>query len=375
MHDRRVLYIQYTDPAAYPPLEHSAHILADAGWDVQFVAIEPYGARGLQLRHHERISVARIGRRSGGTAGLVKYAAFGARTARIAQRFQPDWIYASDALSAPAAMLVRQLTGARIVYHEHDVPARANRTTQAWVMRARARLIAGADMLVVPSEGRRASLGSAGQRARVVWNCPMTNEVARAAPAAREDITLIYAGSISPDRLPASFVRALGLLPRNVRLRVVGYQTVGAPRYIDELIAVAREAGVAQRVEFRAPVDRRVLMENELGSCDIGIATINTVTGDESLRTMAGASNKAFDYMARGLPFLVNTEASWRDMFVSPGYAAACDPADPASIAAAVTPLLEHARRSEMGERARRKILSDWNYEKQFAPVLAAMSW
>jgi glycosyltransferase involved in cell wall biosynthesis len=374
MPDRRVLYIQYTDPAAYPPLEHSAHILADAGWNVQLVAITSYGARGMQMRKHERILITRVGGRSGGAGGLMKYAAFAARTARIAQRFRPAWIYASDALSAPAAMIAQKLTGARIVYHEHDVPARANSRTHAWVMRARDRLIAKADLLVVPSEGRRASIGSDGQRARVVWNCPMTDEVARVTPTPKEDVTLIYAGSISPDRLPASFVRALGLLPQYVRLRVVGYQTVGAPRYIDELIAVAHEAGVVQRVEFRAAVDRSQLMQNELGNCDIGIATINPLCEDESLRTMAGASNKAFDYMARGLPFLVNREASWHDLFVAPGYAAACDPSDPASIASAVTPLLDHTRRSQMGERGRRKILSDWNYEKQFALVLAAMS-
>jgi glycosyltransferase involved in cell wall biosynthesis len=375
MRERRVLYIQYTNPAAYPPLEHSAHILANAGWDVLFAGIESYGARELRLRAHERISVATVGGRSGGPGGLLKYVTFAARTARLAQRLRPTWIYASDALSAPAALLAAKLTGARIVYHEHDVPADARSTTHGMVMRARDRLIARADVLVVPAEGRRASLGHAGQRALVVWNCPMTDEVAPAVPHARDDFTMIYAGSISPDRVPVSFVRALSLLPENVRLRVIGYQTVGAPRYPEELRAVAHDTGVGQRVEVRGPVERRmILMENELGACDIGIATINTATEDVSLRTMVGASNKAFDYMARGLPFLVNTEAAWRDMFVSRGYAVACEPSDPASIAAAVAALLDQSRRREMGERARIRILSEWNYEKQFAPVLAAMS-
>jgi glycosyltransferase involved in cell wall biosynthesis len=373
MRDRRVLYIQYTDPAGYPPLEHSAHILAEAGWKVLLVAIESYGARGLKLRSHERISVVNTGGRSGGPGGLLKYCRFAARAARLARRFRPTWIYASDALSAPAALLARKLTGARLVYHEHDVPACARTATHGMMMRARDRLISAADVLVVPSEARRASLGSDAARARVVMNCPMTAEVAPAAPEARDTLTLVYAGSISPDRLPTSFVRALTLLPEHVRLRVIGYQTVGAPRYVDEILAAAREAGVTQRVELRAPVDRAVLMETELGSCDIGIATINAASRDESLQTMAGASNKAFDYMARGLPFLVNPEASWRDMFVTPGYAVACEPSDPASIAAAVMPLLDHARRAEMGECARSRILAGWNYEHQFAPVLEAM--
>ena len=31
---RRILYIQFTDPAVYPPLEHSSRLLADRGWEV-----------------------------------------------------------------------------------------------------------------------------------------------------------------------------------------------------------------------------------------------------------------------------------------------------------------------------------------------------
>ena len=48
---------------------------------------------------------------------------------------------------------------------------------------------------------------------------------------------------------------------------------------------------------------------------------------------MAGASNKPFDYMAAGLALLVSDQPDWRAMFVEPGYARACDPTDPSSIA------------------------------------------
>lgn len=33
----RILYIQYTNPAGYPPLEHSSRILAQADWEVLFL--------------------------------------------------------------------------------------------------------------------------------------------------------------------------------------------------------------------------------------------------------------------------------------------------------------------------------------------------
>lgn len=372
MTDRRVMYVQYTDPAGYPPLEHSAHMLADAGWRVLFAGIESFGV-GFKMSEHESIAMVRVSGRSGGAHGALKYALFAVATAVIARRFKPAWIYASDALSAPATLLARKVTGARVIYHEHDIPVPPANARNRAVMRAREKLIATADLLVVPAEGRKRALGPDGDSAKVVWNCPLPEEVTESVPAARDRITLVYAGSITRERLPASMIQALALLPPSVHLRIIGYQTVGAPNYVDELLAAARAAGVADRVMYAGAFERRVLMENELNACDIGIATAHTAGTDENMQTMAGASNKAFDYMARGLPILVTDDPAWRRMYVDPGFGVACNPLDPASIAAALTPLLDAARRAEMGERARRRIRDDWNYVRQFAPVFQAM--
>ena len=57
---RRVMYVQYTNPAAYPPLEHSSRIAAGQGWDVLFVGAEVLGAAALRFTPHERIGVRRL---------------------------------------------------------------------------------------------------------------------------------------------------------------------------------------------------------------------------------------------------------------------------------------------------------------------------
>jgi glycosyltransferase involved in cell wall biosynthesis len=83
------------------------------------------------------------------------------------------------------------------------------------------------------------------------------------------------------------------------------------------------------------------------------------------------SSNKPFDYLACGVVPLVSDLPAWRETYVESGYGLACDPADPASIAEAVGGLLAHpARMREMGERGRQRIVEEWNYERQFAPVL-----
>jgi glycosyltransferase involved in cell wall biosynthesis len=151
----------------------------------------------------------------------------------------------------------------------------------------------------------------------------------------------------------------------------VGYETTGSSGHVAELQRRARELGIHDRVEFLGAIPQRAdLLETALKS-DIGLALMLTATLDHNCETMTGASNKAFDYMACGLPFVVSNLADWREMFVDSGYALSCDPEDPESIAAAVGLFVEDTvLMRAMGESGRQKILADWNYEKAFRPAL-----
>jgi spore maturation protein CgeB len=97
-------------------------------------------------------------------------------------------------------------------------------------------------------------------------------------------------------------------------------------------------------------------------------------TDDINMRAMTGASNKAFDYLACGLALLVSDLADWRSFFVDPGYALACNPNNATSIVEALGKYVSdpHSLRA-MGERGRRRIAAEWNYETQFGPVYEAM--
>ena len=46
---RSVLYLQFTDPAGYPPLEYSARILRNCGWNVRFLGICWYGSQRMSF--------------------------------------------------------------------------------------------------------------------------------------------------------------------------------------------------------------------------------------------------------------------------------------------------------------------------------------
>lgn len=98
-------------------------------------------------------------------------------------------------------------------------------------------------------------------------------------------------------------------------------------------------------------------------------------TADVNHRHMVGASNKAFDYLAQGMALLVSDLSDWRAAFVEAGLARPCNPDDPASIGAALSWFASNRDEVRaMGERGRQRILDEWNYECQFAPVLAALA-
>jgi glycosyltransferase involved in cell wall biosynthesis len=72
---------------------------------------------------------------------------------------------------------------------------------------------------------------------------------------------------------------------------------------------------------------------------------------------------------------IVSDRPEWREMFVDPGYARRCDPADADSVAEALWWYLRHPDRArEMGENGRQRVVSEWNYEAQFAPVFRAIT-
>jgi glycosyltransferase involved in cell wall biosynthesis len=187
-------------------------------------------------------------------------------------------------------------------------------------------------------------------------------------------VWLLYHGTIVPERLPLAVVQSLTLLPPEVKLRVIGYETVLNQGYLDRLRSLSRELGIEDRFEYIGSLPHHEL----LGWCEkshVGLALMPNETSDINMLHMIGASNKAFEYLACGMCLLVSDRPDWKSVFVDSGYGLACSPTDPNSIAAALSWFINHRNEMRlMGEAGRAKIAADWNYEKAFAPVLLLLN-
>lgn len=370
-----MLYVLYTNPAAYPPIEHSALLLAEAGCDVTLLGIAMLGD-AVALPAHARVTVDLQRTEQPGWRQKLHFLRFIWWVVARARRIRPDWIYASDPLSTPAALLARWMTGARLIYHEHDSPDPAVRGASI-VARAveacRRRAIRRADCCVLPNAARaRLAAEVCGRRdIQTVWNLPLRREVHEPREGRRPaGLRLLYHGSIVPARLPLRVLEALATLPRDATLTIAGYDPDGG-RHLSALRAKAAELGLDGRVIFAGTLRTRVDLLALAATCDVGLALMPTSSSDLNERTMLGASNKAFDYLACGLALVVSNADDWRATYADAGYGRTCIPESTESLADAFAWCYEHPEDVRiMGERGRRRILADWNYDAAFAPVL-----
>jgi glycosyltransferase involved in cell wall biosynthesis len=371
---KRIIYVQYTNPAGYPPLEHSSQILAENGWDVLFLGTGALGADKLRFDEYQGIRVLRMRFQSPGMRQKLHYVVFHLWCLMWFLRWRPDGVYFSDLQSCPLGLLASCL-GMRTIFHEHDVPSPGSGLFARCLQWSRNQFARRASLCVVPNAKRGehlvASTGAPHAPA-AVWNCPRTLEVSPPRAGLDEgNLRLLYHGSIVPDRLPLTVIEALASLPAQVTLTVVGYETVGAKGYVDAIQKRARELGIAERLRIVGTLATRAELISTCRLHDVGLSLMPLESNDPNMGSMAGASNKPYDYLACGLALLVSSRDDWQEMFVKPGYGLSCNPSSPESVAASLGMFAAQPEMARtMGERGRQRVMEEWNYEHQFRPVL-----
>src|SRR5262245_29462790 len=102
----RIVYVQYTNPAGYPPLEHSSTLLGEAGWEVLFLGTGAFGADRLEFPANPRVVVKRLPYCESGLRQKIHYAWFCVWVMAWVVFWRAKWIYASDPLSSPIALFL-----------------------------------------------------------------------------------------------------------------------------------------------------------------------------------------------------------------------------------------------------------------------------
>ena len=377
MQYKKITYIQYTNPAAYPPLQHSSRIFAKAGWKVLFLGTGSRGeSNSFEFPPHENIIVKRWKYYNPGLVQKLHYIFFSFWSAFISWWSGSSWVYASDMIACPAAILARNIFGIKIIYHEHDSPNGDSQKETLFIkflLRCRKYLAQKAEIVIFPNADRaklyQEETGRIGP-IEIVWNVPSMDELRFFKTNKPSHPVLFYHGSLNEARLPTSVLDALKLLDSNVSLVFAGYSTGISYDYGQWYLDEAKKRGLDNRVRYLGSLVDRVLLLAECSKASIGLAFMPKTTNDINMKHMVGASNKPFDYLICGLDVIITDRPEWNDFYVTRGLAISCNPDNKFSIVDAIEKYTcGGPEKLGRGKKVLDLLNSEWNYEFQFRDV------
>ena len=312
-----------------------------------------------------------------------RFGVLGWAKAAAAAAPKADVYHGHDLTALPGAVHAAKRNGGLVVYDSHESFLDAGTTaTRPWWGRAilgryERRMARHATALVTVNQslgeilGRRFGLS----RVVVVYNTPARWE----RPAERPDLLreaiglppgtpiALYHGAFSAHRGLEELADAvLGPGLEAVHAVFLGYGSREAA-----LRALATEARYGGRLHVLEAVSPDVLPA-WVASADVGVMAIQASTLNHRL----SSPNKLFESIATGLPVVVSDFVEMRRIVLDDPdgpLGAVCDPADPASIAAAIRSILELGpdEREALRARCLRAAHERWNWETESAGLVA----
>jgi glycosyltransferase involved in cell wall biosynthesis len=351
-----------------------ARSLAAAGYDVTIVAAETpaaaqatgvkfVGIRGAGRHEYVRDPDRGLARR------IVRFFDVTVRVAWRAVRLRADVYHFHDPELLFAAMLMKLLTDARVVYDVHeDVPKQmlGKRYLPSPARRPLARIVGTLER--VAASQLDAAIAATPPIARrfpprsttVVQNFPIVDELIGANSSYRDRAaTACYVGGLTPERGLVQLMEAWRLLrsTRDATLIIAGRVMP-----VDLLPIVESTPGV----KFVGWQDRAAVA-SVLGESRVGIVTFHPVPN-----YLEAYPIKLFEYMSAALPIVASDFPLWRRIVEDSGAGLVADPLDPQAIAEAVDWLLAHPREAEsMGRRGRAAVEARFNWDVESRKLLS----
>jgi glycosyltransferase involved in cell wall biosynthesis len=280
---------------------------------------------------------------------------------------RPALVHCNDYNTMWPGLLARVFLGTHVVYDLHELWADRNqRPEPRWLLLlTEALFVRVADATVTTSPGY-AAVTSRRYRVRepvVVRNLPSHTEwpsrVRRATGPAQErpmsQPVATYVGGLIRHRGIEQSIAALGGLP-DLRLRLVGPVSAA---YHGELAALAAHVGVADRVDFIAPV-APAMVPDAIADADLGLCLIQPVC----LSYRLTLPNKLFEYVAGRLPILVSDLPVMADLVRQHDLGCVVPPGDVGAIADGCRELLAPDRNRRCREAAN-ALAAELHWEKE----------
>jgi len=304
---------------------------------------------------------------------VLRFPLLSRRFAHEIKELRPDAIVCHDLEMLWASVIAGRSLSAPVLYHAHeDWPAMVSERSKSeaavfeWLER---RLVKRAAHVYVAGEERAERFRRWGRPVTVVYGSKSLAEIPHVMKAEREarraeygfgrdEFVVGIAGSLGRDESLPTVFDALGRMPENVKLFVVG----GGDEKVAEAKQLARERGIATRVAFtgRLPTDAYL---RYTATIDVGLGLYYPTTRNQ----ITVVPLKLFDYMGLGIPVVVSDFPELNRIVVGTcGCGLAVTPMDPVALRRALEGLIDRPEeRRGMGIRARQCFVERYCWDRQ----------
>ena len=297
--------------------------------------------------------------------------------ANTLRKQRPQCIVAHGIQEQAMAWALHRLLGVPYVVHVHEVFERREvHGFSRWLLQLEGPALRGARFLIFP-ERNRAQLYqerySLKNRIHVVYNCPRLSQPQSVHPRnlrleqsiPTDHLIVGYMGGIGEANAILELVKALSLTPK-VTLMLWGWANRS---YLEEIQSTAQSLGLGSRVRIAGQVEDKW---GHLAGCDV----LYCVYRDHLLRTrfQATASNKFTEALGCGVPVLVLKAGGFEQAIAETHAGIAVSDLAASTLARALDQLSNAALRGSLGAGARKAFAHEYNYDRQFAPVLEAFT-
>jgi glycosyltransferase involved in cell wall biosynthesis len=375
--ERNIQAFFYGNPDQYPPIINSARLLAHAGFELDiFCRWDP---QDWAVSYPSSVRIHRIKTSNG--SSWFEYTAFVLKSLRLARR---SGVFIGHDMHG---LLPARILGARhrrpVIYHCHDFSESARQLAfgSRMVRTVERSLARTTQIVLVPDKDRAFHVASELRLLRppvITANAPLTRPnphfnglQSKLRERARHFEAIVFRqGRIGEGHAIETTLRSIPLW-ENKRWGFV-IMGIAENTYLEKLTRQAETLGVGNQFVSLPPVGYDDVAPFTSGA-DLGHALYEPIHINNA--HIATASNKIMEYMEAGLPLLVSDTPALRNLVDRYGCGLAADEKSPESIAAAVNTLLGDSDKARiMGSAARRAFEHEFCYERQFAPVIDAIT-
>lgn len=360
-----IALIQYAHPDNYPPTYNQANLLAGLGYRVILI----YRGGTAKLPYHDNIEHVQIPYDTSSVMkSVMSFLRFIATTYKTCASRRVRLFVGYDMHGFMTAYLCAKFRrrSVPLIYHNHDISEMSHLGLMGRMVKhfelSHARF---ADALVLPTEGRA---GYFRENAHITIHpvlvrnfAPMSFSAPRPRPGGLPARYAIYQGAIGPGHSLEEIIISAASWPADLNLVMIG---AGKEEYRQYLCDKANEIGIGGKIIMLPTVPY-----NDLPAytqyAELGFALYQDKKTNEAHNSTA--SNKAFEYLASGIPVITNDWPDFRNFFATKKWALLVDPFDPSSIASAVQYVSgADSKREVIQEIAAADFTTQYNYEKEF---------